>query len=176
MMTNPLFNLRNANLYLIISSLLIMIAWLTTTTTLPGIGTLGVMPYQLFAAGSATMLFYIIIFITQACEFTLTRFETKKWKWHKTEDIKLIETITPTILLTVIWYLAYEFTYLNTSQYVYTYANVPESFVDIQTAGILEIAFNLWIINAHLIVFATIALNILLIIANMFMTQKKKVI
>jgi len=150
-----------------------MIAWLSTTTTLPEIGTLGVMPYQFFAAGSAIMLLYTIIFITQTYEFTLTRFETKKWKWHKTEDRTLIETITPTISLALIWYLAYEFTYLNTSQYVYTYANVPESFVDIQTAGILEIAFNLWIMNAHLIVFATIALNILLIIANCVMTQKR---
>ena len=173
MTTNSLFNLRNANLYLITSSLLLMVAWLSTTTTLPEIGTLGVMPYQLFAAGSAIMLLYTIIFITQTCEFTLTRFKTKKWKWHKTEDRKLVETITPTILLALIWYLAYEFTYLNTSQYVYTYANVPESFVNIQTAGVLEIAINLWIMNAHLIVFATIALNILLIIANRFMTQKR---
>lgn len=173
MITNPLFNLRNANRYLITSSLLLMVAWLTTTTTLPEIGTLGVIPYQLFAAGSAVMLLYTIIFITHACIFTLTRIKTKKWEWDKTENQNFVETKIPTILLTLIWYIIYEFTYLNTSQYVYTYANVPESFVDIQTAGILEIAINLWIMNAHLIVFATIALNILLIIANIFMTQKR---
>lgn len=167
------FNLHNINVYLLISSIFCIIAWVTTLPILFGQKTLGTFPYQIFVFASCIMLICAIVFTFDSIRFIMIKIKTKKWNWHKTKTDIFI-TMFPTVMLTIGWYILYGFAYLATTQYVYVYANVPESFMDIQNATIVELAITAWAMNAQIIVLALVSIQIIINIINIIITKLKR--
>lgn len=167
------FNFHNLNLILISNSILCIIAWLSTLTVPSQLqdGNLEAYPYELFIFASSIMLIFAVWFIVNLGNYIFEHIKNKKWVWYET-DIQTLDTIFPTIIIGLVWFLTYEYAFETTAQY--TLIHAPTTFISIEQASFIDLAFNIWEMNAPTIILILGIIQLIIISINAFATIKNK--